>query len=150
MPERVDDGGAAVAVVLISLPLHDGATVPRPFQGGVGVGHVQHQAHRTCLGVRRFQAELGILVGQIEHAVADLQLGVPDAAVVHLVHLADERRAEGVDVPGDGVAGVRHGQVGQCRRTRGSRRHLGLGGGLVEFCDGGIGAAHVDFSCSIR
>ncbi len=150
MPERVDDRGAAGAVVLVGLPLHGGPTLPRPIQGGIGVGHVEHQAHRTRLWLGRFQTKLGILVGQVEHAVTDLQLRVPDAAVVHLVHVAHERRTEGVDVPGDGVSCVGDGQIGQRRGTRGCGRHLGLGGGLGQLCDGGIGAAHVDSFCSIR
>ena len=47
MPERVDDGGVARAVVLVGLPLHHGATFPRPLEGGVGVGARKHQAHRS-------------------------------------------------------------------------------------------------------
>ncbi len=150
MSERVDDGGVAGAVVLVGLPLHDGPMLARPLQGDIGVGHVEHQAHRNRLWIRRFQAKLGIFVGQVENPVADLQLGVPDAAVVHLVHLADQRRAEGVDVPGDGLARIADGQVRQCCRTRRCRRHLGLHGRLVQFSDGGVGAAHDNSSCSIR
>jgi len=56
---------------------------------------------------RRFHAEGGRLVRQVEHTVTDLQLGVPDAAVLHFVHVADRNRAEGVGVPGDGFARVR-------------------------------------------
>ena len=49
MAERVDDGGVARAVVLVRLPLNVGAAVAGPFQRCVGVGDVQHQAHRSRL-----------------------------------------------------------------------------------------------------
>ena len=142
MPERVDDRGVAGAVVLVGLPLNVGAAVPGPFQRRVGVGDVQHQAHRSRLRARRFQPELGVLVGEVEHAVRrsparrarcgrrPSRYGSPTTD-----------SAEGVDVPGDGVARVGDRQVRQRGGPRGSGRD-GLGGGLVEFGDGGIGATH--------
>ena len=150
VPGRVDDGGASGSVVLVRLPLHDGATLPRPVQGRVGVGHLQHEAHRTRLWRRRFQAELWVLVGQVQHAVADREFGVADAAVVHLVHLADDGCAEHVDVPGDRLPRIGDRQVGQCRGPWGRGGHLGLDGGLVQFGDGGVGAAHDNSFGSIR
>jgi hypothetical protein len=105
----------------------------RPIQRCVGIGHVQHEAHRIDLRRRRFQADLGVLVGQVQHTVANRELGVADAAVVHLIRLTDDGCPENVDVPGDRVSCVRDGQVGQCRWPRGCRRHLGLCGGVVQF-----------------
>jgi hypothetical protein len=140
MPERVDDRGVARPVVLVWLQLYVRTAVAGTFERRVGVGDVQHQAHRSRLRVRRFQSELRVLISEVEHAAPDRQLGVPDAAVVHLERFTDHRSAEGVDVPGNGLARVRHGQVWQRGGARGSRRNRS--GGLVEFGDGGIGASH--------
>ena len=141
VPERVDDRGVAGAVVLVGLPLNLGAAVAGAFQRRVRISDVQHQAHRSRLRAGRFQPELGVLVGEVEHAAADRQLGMPDATIVHFVRFSDHRSAEGVDVPGDGVTRVRDRQVRQRGGPRGSGRN-GFGGGLVEFGDGGIGATH--------
>ncbi len=148
MAERVHDRGVAGAVVLVRLPLNLGAAVAGPFQRRVGITDVQHQAHRSRLRAGRFQPELGVLVGEVEHAVADCQFGVPDAAVIHFIRFSDHRSAEGVDVPGDRLTRVRDRQVRQRGGPRGSGCN-GLGGGLVQFGDGGIGATHDNSLCSI-
>ena len=146
--ERVDDRGVAGTVVFVDLPLHPRAALPRALQRGVGVRHVQHEAHRSRLWVWSFEAKLGILVGQVQHTAGDRQLGVPDTAVIHRDRLADHDGAERIDVPGDGVPRIRHAQVGDRCRPR-CRFGDCACGGFVEFRDGGFGATHDNSFCSI-
>ena len=90
---------------------------------------------------RSFQPNFGVLVGKVEHAAADRQLGVARAAVIHDDRLADHRRAQRIDVPGDRVGSSVDGQIGHGRRAG----YDGCNGGcarLVQFGDGGIGATH--------
>ena len=148
VPERVDDGCTARAVVLVGLALHLGAVGPGPLECLVGIGDRQHQAHRNRLWRGCSQSDLGILVGQVEHAAAEREFGVADAPVVHDDRLADHRRAQRVDVPVDGVARAGDGEV----RQRGGSGHGGLGRrrGGVQFGDHGVGATHDNSFCSIR
>lgn len=84
------------------------------------------------------QADLGVLVGQVQHTAAECEFGVPDAAVGHQERFADDDGAQRVDVPIDRLARVGDGEVGQRARPRQTRG----GGRLGQLGDGGIGAAH--------
>ena len=79
---------------------------------------MEHQTHRDRLRLRRSEAELWVLVGQIQHASRERQLGVADAAVVHHDRVADDGGAQGIAVPCDGGSRVGDGQVRQGRRAR--------------------------------
>jgi len=66
---------------------------------------------------------------------------VSDPSVIHHERVADQCRAQRVDVPVDCVAGVDDREVGQGGRAGHGRHDLGRGG-LVQFGDDGVGAAH--------
>ena len=108
MAERVDDGRIAGAVVLVDLA-HDGRAVfACPLQSSIGVGDMQHQAHRNRARRRSFQPEFRMFVGQIQHAAGYRDLRVPDSPVVHHDWIPDHDGVEGIGVPRDRGTCVRH------------------------------------------
>lgn len=133
MAERVNDRGVTASVVLVDLALHESTPTTCLLQHSVGVWHMQHQANRNSLRCRRFQSELGCLVGEIQHPGADRDLGVADAAVGYHDRIAKQHSIQRFGVPGDGRPRIGNSQIRQGSGTRlgdrvgGSAHHNSFG-----------------------
>jgi hypothetical protein len=112
VPRRVDHDAAPAVRRVGDGPLQAGPGGDGPLHDGVGISHLQPQRLAGPAPVqRRDEPHLGVLVGEHEHAVADLHLDVADAPVGHHDRLVAPAGAERVGVEGDGGAGVDDGEV---------------------------------------
>ena len=109
MPERVDDRRVARTVSLSGLLTYGGAAVTGPLHRASVSATRSIGMTETDLWSRGFHTDLGIFVGEVEHAAADRELGMPDATVVHHDRFADDDGAKRVDVPVDRLSCIGHG-----------------------------------------
>src|SRR5258705_1514348 len=121
--EGIFEAARAVAVELVRHRSHLGAAGGHGlFKEPVDVGHIEEDAHgRAAVVLRPPRLDLGMLVGQHDHRVADLDLGmthpVPRTGNAHellgpecaLVEIDGPRRAVHDQVRGRAVVSVRNG-----------------------------------------
>src|ERR1700679_2420335 len=109
MSERISNEAVPVSVELILHRLKDfRPLVHCALHDAVNVGEVYIQAHRAPTNSGRAGVSLshaGILVGQHDMRVTDLQFGMSDLAV-RAVHASDFRRTENLLVVFNGLGGA--------------------------------------------
>ena len=105
---------------LVDLTHQNAARVDRGLYGCVQIGNVQPQAHRAAIGFRGHDADLGELLGEVQHPTVELEVGVADPTVRHDDRRVEEARTEHLDVPVDRPPAVAHGEI----RNRGTERRF--------------------------
>ena len=120
MTERVADDGVAAVRVVSSGPLDRRTPGDRPADGPVDVDHLSHQADRGAgTGPRRQRMALGGFIGQVHRPAVQLELGVPEPAVVHDRRLPALGGAKSAHVPVDGPPAVGDDEIGDDAGDRG-------------------------------